>query len=49
MLVLAFIAGLVFIATLAVLLATFKNLGNHESISNAQEEVRNETYLGPMV
>ncbi|TCS76321.1 hypothetical protein [Effusibacillus lacus] len=47
--VLAFIAGLVFVATLLVLLATFKQLGNQQSISDAQEEARKDTYSGPMV
>lgn len=49
MLVLAFIAGLVFIATLLVLLATFRSMGNEESLGKAQEEARNETYSGPAV
>lgn len=49
MLVLAFIAGLVFVATLLVLLATFRNMGNEENIAKAQEDARNETYSGPMV
>lgn len=49
MLVLAFIAGLVFAATLLVLLATFRNIGDEESFAKAQEEARNETYSGPAV
>ncbi|WP_018131897.1 hypothetical protein [Effusibacillus pohliae] len=47
--VLAFIAGLLFVATLLVLLATLKHLGNQERISKAQEDTRNETHSGPMV
>lgn len=45
--VLAFIAGLVFVAALSVLLATFKNLGNEQSISRAQEDARKDTLSGP--
>lgn len=47
--VLAFIAGIVFVATLLVLVTTFKHLGNGQDISNAQEEARKETYSGPML
>jgi hypothetical protein len=47
--VLAFLAGVVFAATLLVLLSTFRQLGNEQSISKAQEEVRRETYSGPSV
>ncbi|MFC4767247.1 hypothetical protein [Effusibacillus consociatus] len=47
--VLAFLAGLVFAATILVLLTTFKQLGNEESLGQAQEDARNETYSGPMV
>jgi hypothetical protein len=49
MLVWSFLAGLIFVATLLALLATFKNLGSKEKLTNAQEEARRDTYSGPMI
>lgn len=49
MLVWTFLAGLMFAAALLALLTTFKNLGGQETLGNAQEDARLDTYSGPMI